>query len=349
MSESTGLGHYTAAGFQVAAESVPLKSNKAEGKAHILAGIKRLSDYLVGGKAYLGPGLKLVVWPEYVLTGFPQGRSLEEWREVACIHSEGPEMDALGEMAQTNNVFMAINVYEVDPAFPELFFQACLIFEPSGDVCLRYHRLNSLFSPTPHDVWQAYLDTYGSDAIFPVADTDIGKLAPIASEEVIFPEVARAFGLRGAQVFVHPTSEHGSPELTAKDIAKRARAAENLAYVVSANTGGIRGAGFPEGAADGRSKVVDYKGHVLKEAGWGETMSAHATIDLVAQARVRRTASTSNQLGRLKLETVRAAYGVDNRFPADGLGEGSSIPESRVDFSRRFSETLERLDDAGLL
>ena len=98
-----------------------------------------------------------------------------------------------------------------------------------------------MFAPTPHDVWDQYLDIYGLEAVFPVAETEIGRLACIASEEILYPEIARCLMMRGAEVFLHSSSEAGSVQLTHKDIAKRARAIENMSYVVSANSAGISG------------------------------------------------------------------------------------------------------------
>ena len=51
-------------------------------------------------------------------------------------------------------------------------------------------------------------------------------LACIASEEILYPEIARALALRGAEVFCHSSSEIGSPLATHKDVAKQARAFE---------------------------------------------------------------------------------------------------------------------------
>ena len=91
----------------------------------------------------------------------------------------------------------------------------------------------------------------GLDGVFPVAKTEIGNLAAIASEEILYPEIARAHALRGAEIFVHSSSEIGSPMATPKMIAKRARAFENLTYVISANTAGILDTALPEASADG--------------------------------------------------------------------------------------------------
>ena len=112
---------------------------------------------------------------------------------------------------------------------------------PSGDFVLRYRRMISLSGPTPYDVWDRYLDIYGLEGVFPVADTPIGRLAAIASEEILYPEIARCHAMRGAEVFVHPTSEAGTPQDSIKEIARRARAIENMAFVVSANSAGAAG------------------------------------------------------------------------------------------------------------
>ena len=79
----------------------------------------------------------------------------------------------------------------------------------------------------------------------------------------------------------------GSPLLTPKNIAKRARAYENMVYVVSANSAGIEGIPFPAASTDGASQVVNYKGDVLAAADTGESMCGNAEIDIGALRRVR--------------------------------------------------------------
>ena len=104
----------------------------------------------------MGADTRLVVLPEYFLTGFPLGESFEEWSQKACLEVGGAEYEALGRIAQDNGIFLAGNAYELDSQFSGLYFQVSFILDPSGDVILRYRRLNSMFSPTPHDVWDRY-------------------------------------------------------------------------------------------------------------------------------------------------------------------------------------------------
>ena len=110
-----------------------------------------------------------------------------------------------------------------------------------------------------------------------VADTPIGRLAAIASEEIQYPEIARMGAMRGAEILIHPSSEVGSPSVSPKELGRRARAAENIAYVVSANSAALTGTPLPAESTTGMSKVVDYYGQILAEAApGGESMVAYA-------------------------------------------------------------------------
>ena len=55
----------------------------------------------------------------------------------------------------------------------------------------------------------------------------------------------------------------GDPELTPKDIAKRARAIENQVCLISANSGGIAGTGIPEASTDGMSSRSEATSSIL--------------------------------------------------------------------------------------
>jgi predicted amidohydrolase len=302
-------------------------------------------------KAFLGPDVRLVVLPEYFLTGYPLGESVAEWRDKAALEPDGPEYATLARIAADNGVFLAGNAYETDEAFPGLYFQASVVIAPDGRTVLRYRRLVSMFAPTPHDVWDRYLDRYGLEGVFPVAQTEIGRLAAIASEEILYPEIARAHALRGAEVFVHSTSEIGSPRLTPKDVAKRARAIENLAYVVSANSGGFRDADLPGASTDGMSKIVDYLGEVRIEAGYGESAVACAEIDLAALRRYRRRPGMGNLLARQRLELFAPVYAGPPVHPANSLLDagGAPVVPDRSQFLATQRAVIERLERLGLV
>lgn len=313
---------------------------KGAARAAMLAAIQRIDEQIRGSLALIGPTLKLVVLPEYFMTGYPVGDTIGGWAEKAAVSSGGPEYEALAAVAQKHEIYLAGNAYETDENFAGYYFQTCFIIAPDGDLVLRYHRLISMFAPTPHDVWDKYLDLYGIEAVFPVADTEIGRLACCASEEILFPEIARAHALRGAEIILHPSSEVSSPDLTPKEIARRARALENLVYLISANTAGVWGEGIPAQSVDGMSKIVDYKGQVLAQAATGETMAANAEIDLAALRAYRQRPGMSNYFARQRLELFADTY-ANTIYPANSIS-GDAPPE-RAHFIDTQRATIERL------
>ncbi len=275
-----------------------------DARAQMLRSIDRIGKQILASKGFIGKDTRLIVLPEYFLTSFPMGESIAEWSALAALRQDGVEYEALGKIAQQANAFIAGNAYEVDPKFPDLYFQTSFIIDDSGNVVLRYRRLQSLFAPSPYDGWDRYIEHYGEDGVFPVADTALGRLAEIASVEIILNDIARALALRGAEVFVHSTSEVASPSLTAKDIGKRARAFENNAYVVSANSAGIHGISIPKASTDAMSKIVDFNGLVLCEAGYGETMVANSELD-ISIATLATPARHAKHAGTAKARHIR--------------------------------------------
>jgi predicted amidohydrolase len=337
---------YKALALQVTCHAINECRDLTDARSMMQTAIARLEQQIAASLAFIGSSCHLIVLPEYFLTGFPMSESLEAWAEKACLEIAGAEYEALGSIAQKHRIFLAGNAYEVDPHFPGLYFQTCFVLDPSGSVVLRYRRLNSLFAPTPHDVWDRYLEQYGLDGVFPVAKTEIGNLAAVASDEILFPEVARCLAMRGAEVLLHPTSEvYGQPR-SPKEAAKISRAVENMMYVISANTAGIANSSIPIASVDGGSKVVDYRGLVLAETGAGESMAAFAEVDLAALRRYRRQPGLTNLLARQRFGAYVDSYNQAQFYPSDTMANGSI---ERNHFIQTQLATIERLAQLGVI
>lgn len=344
----TALTRYKALALQLTCQAVNEVSTRADARVMMEATVGRVHRQIRASKAFIGPDLRLVVLPEYFLTGFPMGESIAEWADKACLTMDDDLYRKLGEVATAANVFLSGNAYELDPNFPGLYFQTSFIIAPAqgsepGGVVLRYRRLNSMFAPTPHDVWDRYVAVYGYEAVFPVVDTELGRLACIASEEILYPEIARCLMMRGAEIFLHASSETGSNLLTQKNIAKLARSIENITYVVSANSAGIANTDIPSASTDGASKIINYEGIVLAEAGYGESMVANATIDLDALRAHRNRLGMSNFILRQRTELYAKSYADYAFYPVNNwLTEPGQSP-ARTHFSQQQGQTLARL------
>lgn len=342
-----GMTAYRALCMQVRCIAVNRAKDRTEARALMMRSLERLREQTAAGAAWVGrEDCRLVVFPEYFLTGFPIGDAIPAWAHKAALEMNGPEYEALGRIAEENRAYVAGNAYEQDPKFPSLFFQTCFVVEPAGKVVYRYRRLNSMSSPTPHDVWDRYLDAYGIEGVFPVAKTEIGHLAAIASEEILFPEVARCLAMRGAEVFFHPTSQANEVASAVKEVCTVARAVENCAYVVSANSGGIEGSPFPVASTDGGSKVVDYRGTVLAQTGFGESMAAYADVDLGALRRFRQRPGMENLLARQRFEAYASSYAQHAFYPPNTMAAGA--PE-RKHFVETQKAVIAKLQAAGVI
>ena len=336
---------YKALGLQVSCHAIN-GMTRHEARSRVLSRIDAIYLQIQASKARLGPRLRLVVLPEYVFTGHPLSEEFAEWADLASFDRDGVEYARLAEASLSLGIYLSVNAYERDEHFPGIYFQACVIFGPDGSTVLRYHRLNSLFSVTPYDVLDRYLEIYGEKSLFPVAHTEVGNLAAIASEEILFPEVARCCALRGAEVFVHNTSELSSALPTTKAVAKLARAAENNAYVVSANTSGLHGTTLPAYSGDGGSVIVDYRGITLAAAAQGESMAANAEIDLAALRRHRRTPGQDSLLSRQRPALYAAVYSQADVYPRNTV-DGSVV--SRQHLVQTQGQVIDRLVSEGLL
>lgn len=338
-----GAGYWACA-LQVYNDCVHPDPDRPAARARVQRSLARIDAQLGGAKRWIGADLRLVVLPEYVLTGPPWGEPVDAWADKAAFEMDGPEYEALAALAERHALYLCVNAYETDRHFPGLYFQASVLLDPVGAVALRYRRLVSLFAPTPHDVWDRYLDVYGAEALFPVARTPLGALAAIASEEILYPEIARCHAVRGAEVFLHSTSEAYTLTLAPKRIGRLARAVENLACVVSANTAGSGGLGLGQDSPNGGSELIDHTGQVLVTAAQGETMTANARLDVGALRRYRRRPGMGNLLARQALDLYVGSYAAADFRRRNGLWrDGRVVVPDRSYFLAQQRDTLERL------
>ena len=319
----------------------------AEARQTIKNAIARMREQVLLASRWM-PEARLIVTPEFTLTGAPlMGETISEWSEKAAIDPEGPDFDAIRSIAQEAGVYLAGHAYETDKHFPGMFFAATYLISPSGERLLSYRRMHSTITPSPYDVWDKYLDVYGIEGVLSVAQTELGGIAVIPCQEIVFPELSRALAMRGAEVLLHPTSEVGGPLLKKHDIARRARAIENGFYVVSANSAGYADSLFGD-SADGGSEIIDYLGNVMAKAGQGESLTANCEIDLGGLRRARNRAHVENLFSRTKTQLWAEEYGRHDFARPNALADSDRTETARF-YGEQHKKTIDRLIEAGSL
>lgn len=287
---------------------------------------------------------RLVLFPEFNLQGFPVTESAAQWIEKACLRIPGsPEVERLQKLAQQFKVYLGANAYEAPDEWPGMYFNCSFLIDPSGEIVLKYRRVSTEQGFSPHDILERYLDRHGIEGLWPVARLPIGNVSMLPCGEILWPETARCLALRGAEVLLHPTSDHGRTEFMAWESAKRTRAAENMAYLISANCGGIAG-GPPSGQNTGHSKIFDFQGRVLADTkSAGESTRAHAVIDVEMLRRARTTPGGMfgvNRLARLRIEAYAPVYAAAAFYPPNLWANGPM--KSKGEIQEALARVIER-------
>lgn len=337
---------YIALAMQVPCFAVNKYNSRAQANEVMASTVQRLASQIFGAKKFIGTHMRLVVLPEYFMTGFPTRESIEDWLEKACIAKDDKLFESLGDICKKEDIFLSGNYYEKDKNFPDFYFQSSFILNNKGKMILNYRRLNSMFSPTPHDVYDKYIELYGYESLFPVVDTELGRLACVASEEILYPEVSRCLMMRGAEVILHSSSEVGSALPSKKNIAKQARAIENIAYVVSANSAGMVDSLVLENSTDAHSQIIHYEGHKLCESLAGESVVANANIHIEALREYRSRVSMKNYIARQRFELYADSYRDHSFYPPNSFDK-ELLPKSA--FGKLQQETINRLKGRGVI
>jgi predicted amidohydrolase len=309
------IAPWRATSIQMRSERATQAADNAEARAVVERNMERLLG-LITRAAESAERPDLVVFPEFALQGPPLGMPVPQWIERACSSIPGPLTAPLQALAAKLGIYISGNLFEAPPEWPGRYFNSSFLIDRKGNVILNYRRINTAAFPSPHDFMTDYLAATPREKVFPVVETELGRLAAIPCGEINVPEVARVFMMQGAEVILHPTNSKFSE---AQEAAKVARAAENMVYLVSANVAGPIGFSPDNSIMGGRSHILDHHGHTVAfRADAEECVSVTGLIN-IEQLRADRRADTGvhNPLLRARFEMYRPYYDTAQFYPAD--------------------------------
>jgi predicted amidohydrolase len=225
----------------------------------------------------------LVVFPEFAWCS-PAYERVEELIEHLALPAENEHVDRLVATARRFGVYLQAGSFlEVDPRRPGLVFNTSLLIGPEG-VLSRYRKVNP-WIPWEVHTSPADLPDYG-EPLFPVVDTEIGRLGVATCYDWLFPEVTRELAVQGCEIMIRISAYMdpwgATPPMDWWTVVNRARAIENMAYVVAANQGAAFH-DYPPFSWPGGSMLVDFDGRILAQAdpGPGEKIVV-GPLDLAA-------------------------------------------------------------------
>lgn len=225
---------------------------------------------------------KLVVLPEnFAIMG------LSEMDKVAIAEApgEGPIQQFLSQQARKHEIWIVGGTIPIESNVTGKVFSASLLYNDNGDMVARYDKIH-LFDVVLEASKESYTESEtiepGDDVV--VVDTPFGKLGMAICYDLRFPELFRAMADVGMEICVLPSA---FTSLTGKahwESLLRARAIENLCYMIAPDQGGYHINGRE---THGDSMIIDPWGVVLNRLPHG-TGVVVSDIDLEKLRKTRK-------------------------------------------------------------
>ncbi len=213
------------------------------------------------------------------------GRHERDKLAVAEADGRGPIQDFVAECAAREGLWIVAGTLPLRGDDPDRARAACTVVDDAGRRRARYDKLHMF------DVEVSDTEAYRESATLEPGDTPVvvstplGPLGLAVCYDLRFPGLFRRLGEAGAIGFAVPSAFTAVTGAAHWDLLTRARAVDNLAFVIGAAQGGEHPGRY---RTHGRSRIVEPWGTVLAEqveSGPGVTV---ANIDLAALAERRR-------------------------------------------------------------
>lgn len=225
---------------------------------------------------------ELIVLPEnFAIMGMTENDKVV----VAEEYGQGLIQDFLSSQASKYGVWLVAGTIPLRSKEDNKVYASCLVYNNTGGVVARYDKIH-LFDVTLEENDESYTEsetTVPGDEVV-VVDTPFGRLGLAICYDLRFPEVFRAMSDAGVDIIALPSS---FTSLTGKahwETLIRARAIENLSYMIAAAQGGYHVNGRE---THGDSMIVDPWGAVLNRLPHG-TGVVVADIDISKLQKTRK-------------------------------------------------------------
>ena len=181
-------------------------------------------------------GAELVVLPEnFAIMGMTETDKVG----IAQKMGSGQLQDYLAEQSRKHEIWLVGGTIPLESDSPDKVSAACLLYNDKGEMVTRYDKIH-LFDVTIEDSNESYNE---SETIAPgnkivVTDTPFGRLGLAVCYDLRFPELFRAMADEGMEICAIPSAFTNQTGKAHWESLLRARAIENLCFVIAADQGG---------------------------------------------------------------------------------------------------------------
>lgn len=225
-------------------------------------------------------GAELVVLPENLIL---MGHKDTDKLAYAEADGDGPTQEFLADLADQHKVWLVAGTIPLQ-ASPGKVYATSLVFDGDGNRVGRYDKIH-LFDVDVPGSGEQYRESATIDPGHEilVVDAPFGRLGVTVCYDLRFPELYRQMADAGVEIIAVTAAFTAKTGAAHWELLLRARAVENLAYVVASGQGGLHENGRE---TYGNSMIVDPWGTVLARLGT-EPGVVVADIDLDSQQEKR--------------------------------------------------------------
>ena len=227
-------------------------------------------------------GAELIVLPEnFAMMGMTEMDKVG----IAEDLGQGVIQDFLHAQAAKHGVWLVGGTAPIKSSEAKKVYATSLLLNDSGEVVARYDKIH-LFDVTLEESGESYTEsettTPGEKVV--VVDTPFGRLGLAICYDLRFPEMFRAMADAGVEICVLPSAFTSQTGKAHWETLIRARAIENLSYMIAAAQGGYHVNGRE---THGDSMIVDPWGMVLNRLPHG-TGAVVSEIDVSKLQKTRQ-------------------------------------------------------------
>ncbi len=208
-------------------------------------------------------GAQLAVLPENFAH---MGKHEADKLAIAESLDNGPIQDFLAEQAAKHKMWIVGGTIPLKGDGKRVY-PSSLVFDDHGTRVARYDKIH-LFDVTLPESDEQYResDSFIAGSTPVVIDSPFGKLGLSVCYDLRFPELYREMVAQGAEIFTVPSAFTAATGQAHWETLARARAIENLCYVIAPNQGGRHASGRETW---GDSMLVNPWGQVLDRVASG--------------------------------------------------------------------------------
>jgi predicted amidohydrolase len=192
------------------------------------------------------PETDLIVFPELALTGYECGTAFQDLAEVA---EDGKSIEFMKQLAKSHKVHLIFGFPQRDPKMKDVIYNSSILIDDEGVTLGTYQKVHPFAGEIMY---------FRPGCTYPIIETKIGKIGMMICWDTAFPEVARTYALKGADLLV-VSSNWEKPYSHDWDLVTSARAFDNCMYLAASNRIG------PDKDLDffGHSRICDHLGDVI--------------------------------------------------------------------------------------